>query len=392
MSEISGTEGVSGSNKAQLVQAAKKARLHNIVQKDTKALMREASIEKAADINARLKHFKELKERGQLKLQSPLKQAQETKAPPPTQQTETFAKAEALAKFYQKRNAEMEAKQLLGLHSEVQQATTTEETLDKIIKRFSDPSLADEAIDYLLESLHPSSDAYKRIRRAKDLIRSLRGREIIAGRNMGGVSRSHGDLASPSELRDLYRDITGNPREAQELFEELIQKYTYEKMKEAIEFILKALRADLTAKGSSISHGELHTLVSEAKNMQAILGVYNFFKSRGRIIRQQYEQNALPLNNHLHFETLSKLLVTLLKERYPSVDKILRLAGSLGITDDIMAQIIIFTQYRDAMRGIAPRLFKSEKHRQDMLMTTIEALAELEDALEEEDDDEEEEE
>ncbi|MCB1108463.1 MAG: hypothetical protein KDK44_02300, partial [Chlamydiia bacterium] len=113
---------------------------------------------------------------------------------------------------------------------------------------------------------------------------------------------------------------------------------------------------------------------------------------RGRIIRQQYEQNALPLNNHLHFETLSKLLVTLLKERYPSVDKILRLAGSLGITDDIMAQIIIFTQYRDAMRGIAPRLFKSEKHRQDMLMTTIEALAELEDALEEEDDDEEEEE
>ena len=130
---------------------------------------------------------------------------------------------------------------------------------------------------------------------------------------MGDVSRAHSELASPSELRELYREVTGNPRDAQTLFEELIQKYTYDKMKEAIEFMLKSLRADLTAKGSSISKGQLHALVSEAKNMQAILGVYRFFKSRGRIIRQQYEQNTLPLNRYLHFEILSKLLVTLLK-------------------------------------------------------------------------------
>ncbi len=388
MAEVSGPESVSGAGKAQFVAAVKKTALHNIVQKESKALYREVATEQASDVIARQKYFKELQKRGAAKQDTPQKQAQEAKAPPPTEKTEIFAKAEALAKFYQKRNAEMDATKLLGLHAEVQQAQSEEETLDIIIKRFADPSLADEALDYLLETLHPSSSAYKRLRRTKDLIRSLRGREIIAGRNMGGVSRSHAELASPSELRDLYRDITGNPRDAQTLFEELIQKYTYDKMKEAIEFMLKSLRADLTAKGSSISKGQLHTLVSETKNMQAILGVYRFFKSRGRIIRQQYEQNALSVNRYLDFENLSKLLVSLLKERYPSPDKILRLSQALGIKEDIIAQIIIFTQYRDAMRGVSPRLFKNEKHRQDMLMTLIETLSDLEDELDDEDEEE----
>ena len=205
---------------------------------------------------------------------------------------------------------------------------------------------------------------------------------------MGDVSRSHPALANAGALRELYRDITANPREATELFEELIQRFNYKKMREALKFLLSALGADMTAKGPSISRAELQSLMGEVRNMQAILGVYRFFLGRGRLVSQQFKQNGLESSSRLHFEELSKRLVQLLKERYPSPAKILSMAEQLGIRDDIMAQIIIFTQFRDAMRGVSPRLFKNEKHRQDMLMTLIEALSELEDSLEEDEEEE----
>ena len=86
----------------------------------------------------------------------------------------------------------------------------------------------------------------------------------------------------------------------------------------------------------------------------------------------------------MSFETLAKLFIKMIGERYPSPDKVLRFARLLGIDKDLLAQIIIFTQYRDAMRGVAPRLFQSEKHRQDMLMVLIETLSDLDDQVAEE--------
>ena len=78
----------------------------------------------------------------------------------------------------------------------------------------------------------------------------------------------------------------------------------------------------------------------------------------------------------------------LLQERYPSPDKIIKLSFVLGISEEVAAQIVIFTQYRDALRHISPKLFKSERHRQDLLMTLIETLSDLEDELEDEEEEE----
>ena len=378
---ISGTEGVSGGGKAQFIAGIKQLVGAKIRQLTSVFTMREqAEPAKYASRST----FKELKERQREEKRQEVR-SEKSEKPAPEKSSDT-ARVNAIAKFYQKRNAEMDSQKLLTLYTQIENLENVQEMLDKVLKHFSDPSLADEALDFLLETLPPGSAAYKKALETKNLIRAQRGRQIIAGRNMGDLSRSHPALGTPSELRDLYREIIGNPREAQSLFEELIQQFTYEKMQEAIAFVLQSLRADLTAKGSSISHGQLHTLISEARNMQAILGVYRFFKGRSRVLRQQFEAAEMAVPYQLDFESLAKILVIFIKERYPSADKILRLAVPLGITDDELAQIIVFSQYRDAMRGISPRFFQSEKHRQEMLMTFIEALAELEDALEEEED------
>lgn len=375
---ISPIENAPESSAAQRAQIAKKAGIaKEIRQEASKALFESWTEHSAFNPLAQQKQFKTLKER----------QPKSTETAKPEAKPEAKAdsnKAENVAKFYQKRNSEMSARSLMSLNAQVQNAATVHEVIERTYELFSDPALADEALDYLLETLPPGSRAHERVKEAKERLNQLRGREVTSGRNMGDIARAHTELANPTALRDLYRDITGNPRDANTLFEELIQKFNYSKMREAIEFILKALRSDLTAKGSSISHGELKSLIDEARNMQAILGVYSFFLGRANLVVKEFIKNDMTINPKLHFESLAKQLVRLLKERYPSPTKVFALANALGIRNDIIAQIIIFTQFRDAMRGVSPRLFKNDKHRQDMLMTLIEALAELEDALDEE--------
>ncbi len=78
------------------------------------------------------------------------------------------------------------------------------------------------------------------------------------------------------------------------------------------------------------------------------------------------------------------------QERYPSADKILQLAAQLGLSDEVLAQVIIFTQMRDGIRQTAPKLFKSDQHRQDLLNAFIDAIEELDERLEEEAEEEEE--
>jgi type III secretion protein W len=58
----------------------------------------------------------------------------------------------------------------------------------------------------------------------------------------------------------------------------------------------------------------------------------------------------------------------------------------MGLADEIIAEMIIFTQMRDAVRQVAPRLFRSDQHRQDVLTVFIDTLEDLDDKLEEDED------
>lgn len=163
-------------------------------------------------------------------------------------------------------------------------------------------------------------------------------------------------------------------------------------MKKAIDFILHSLGSDLKSKGPSISPAELQRLFSEARTLQAILGIYRFFRGRLGIMMKQFKKEDLTFPQRLTFELLAKQFVRFIQERYPTTDRILQLALILGISEELAAQIIVFTQYRDAMRQVSPRLFQSDRHRQDLLMALIESLSDIEDMMEDAEEEEEEDE
>lgn len=305
-----------------------------------------------------------------------------------SKKVEETQKIDNAASRFEKKNEELQAKTLKILRSTIKGDDTAEDILKKVLDFYPDHSLADEALDFLLETT--SGGLREEVQQAKDNLNNNFGREVRAGRNMGEESRafSKEGLGSATGLRDLYRDITGNRREPISLFDELSSKFSFDKMTKVTDFLLHSLGADMKAKGPSISRGELTRLLEDTRTLQAILGVYRFFDSRMPLIHQQFQMQDLFFPAFINFETLAKQFMGLVSERYPTSDRVMQISQILGISEELAAQVVIFMQFRDAIRQIAPKLFRSDDHRDELLEAILEALEELDDELEEQDDEE----
>lgn len=85
---------------------------------------------------------------------------------------------------------------------------------------------------------------------------------------------------------------------------------------------------------------------------------------------------------NLNFESLTNAFMSIVGERYPSSDKVLQLLPGLGC-DTVETKIVAITQFRNAVREVSPRIYRSTAHRDEVYMAIIEAAEELEDQLEE---------
>lgn len=288
------------------------------------------------------------------------------------------------ASRFEKRNPELKASILVLLLDKVKGCRDKEELLKLLEQFYPDPTLQDDALDFLLATT--LGDLKKIVQEAKDFLNATRGREIQAGKNIADEVQRFVTLGlgAPSKLRDLYRDITGNPRDPIALFMELGDRFSYKEMRKVLAYLFHALGSDLKSQGPSIPPGLLHTLLTEVRNLQAGLGVLHFFKNRMRLITFLFQRNDIPLPPDLNFETLSRQFVSLLQERYPSPDKVLQLAQKLGISKEILAEIIIFSQMRDAVREIAlHQFYRSLQHRDEIYKSILDCLEQLEEELDE---------
>ncbi len=289
----------------------------------------------------------------------------------------------------QKSNPELRARTLLILRARLGLNDSPEELLRKVLDVYSDPALADEALEFLIRTASPAGK--KALEDARADLLATREREIAAGRNMGAQARefSKEGLGSPTTLRDLYRDLTGNPREPIKLFEELSQLYAYGKLKPIISFLLHSMGQDLKSKGPSVPPDELMRLMGEIRSLQGILGVYRFFQTQMRRLRNQAKEYGENPPAQLTFEEMAKGFIRLVAERYIVKDKVLQLARQLGISTLLATQILVFSLMRDALKQIAPRYYRTAQHRDELFQAFMEAIEELEEDDEEEGEDKE---
>ncbi len=305
----------------------------------------------------------------------------------PGEKAHRLLPVEQIKKFadeYSRRNPEFKANILTLLREHIKPGDDKETILKKILEFYSDVSLVDEVFDFLLETTE--GELARVVKEAKDDFNQQFGREIVAGKNITQEARMAAEkgLGTPTSLRDLYRDITGNPRESATLFEELSNRYSFKELKKVIDYLLHSLGADMKSKGPSIPRGLLHRLLTETRSLQAILGVYRFFKGRMHLMEGLFSKEGMDMPSQLTFESVSKQFMSLAAERYPSAAKVLQVAAKLGIEQWLIAKIIVFSQLRDAVREVAVnQVYKSIQHRDELYMAIIEALEDLEDELEE---------
>jgi type III secretion protein W len=293
-------------------------------------------------------------------------------------------KTDEASERYQKTNYELSAKTLRIIRSQIAAGNTAEEILQKVETVYKEAALADEALDFLIET--SEGQLLAATLEAKEKLNKDKGKEIKAGRNMGAQAREFAKqgLGSPTSLRDLYRDITLNPREPLKLFDELTEKFRYPTLKTAITFLLHSLGSDLKSKGPSIQRGELKRLLDETRSIQGILGIFRFFQSRMRLIQREFQSYQLMMPSRLDFELMARLFSKILAERFMNPEKIQQTAKLMGISGEIAAQLIIYSQMRDALKQIAPRYFRDPRHRDELLKAFIDTIEKLEDELEEE--------
>ncbi len=285
-------------------------------------------------------------------------------------------------------NEEIHARSLLILLGRLSVRDTPDDVMRKLREAFPDFSLADEALEFLLKA--SSADTREAVRGAQQQFRSIYDREIRAGRNIQVQAQifSKEGLGTPTTLRELYRDIVLNPREPLKLFDELTKLFSYGKMNSAIRFLLHALGDDMKAKGPTISRGELSRLLDDTRSLQGILGVYRFFQSRMRMIRMQLEASSPDERVTITFEDLAKGFIRLLGERYVSPDKLLLLSKQLGISNQLMLQILVFTQMHEGLKQTFGGYYRNAQHREELRQALLKTMEQLEDQLEDEEEEE----
>lgn len=361
--------------------AAQRQLLYSLVQESARDELQDWGELNAWNPMAMARNFQTLERRVREKIRP--EETSKTEKDEEDEEVKAVEKLQEIAENYEQKNPEMQARTLLSIQARISRYDSPDDILRKLKQVYLDVALVDEAIDFLMETA--DADMRLTLEKAKGELYRTSEREVRAGRNIAIQARefSSQGLGSATALRDLYRNLTANPRDAPTLFQELTSNYSLEKMRVVIDFMLHSLGADVKAKGPSISREELQRMMSETRNMQAILGIYRFFLSRMNLITSSFDRQGMVLPPRVSFDMLAKLFVKFIMERYPSTDKALMLSQQLGISEEAEAQIIVYLQFRDAMRQVAPRLFRDERHRQDLLVCFMDTLEELEEKLEE---------
>lgn len=299
-------------------------------------------------------------------------------------------KIEAAAEGIAREHPDMSAQDLIDLFLALEKGLSLDELFKIAGETFEDPSLVDKALDFLIEN--SSETGKKTAEKAKERLYNLLGREVKAGLNIEkqAYKAASVGLGSASFMRDLYRNLTAMQRTTLQIFKELFSLYNFEKISESIEFLLASLGLDLNAKGPSIERAQLQSLQHDCQSLQSILGLYKFFNGRTDMLYSEFERYGLAIPDELHFESLTKSLLQLIEEKYPSPSRVLDLANGLGVKGELVAQYLALAQLRDALlaRNSSAKFYKDNQHRQDLIKCAQDALDELDQALEEEDDQE----
>lgn len=336
------------------------------------------------------------------------------------------------ANQFNQRNPELTVEDLEKLCEDIKQSDSVGVIYDKLLRTYPDVTLADEALEFLiatriieqqeLESIEaaakwlddnpePEDEFLSNLLAARLDLHVKHGTAIRAGYHASEQAREIADTVpgvakaataegktTPQYLRGMYRKLTDEQPNFDTLFQELASKYSYKDLVKVSDFYFHALGTDLNSEGPSIEPGKLHALIHEVKILQAVMGVFRFWRNREPLVKKLFAQDDLTYPKTMNFESLAKEFIALLSDRYPQSSKLIQSVSRLGadkqdtLIKQVLARIVVIEQDLAAIQQVDNKRIDALIHRrkelQAMIIETLtqlyEDLDDLESALEKE--------
>ncbi len=268
-------------------------------------------------------------------------------------------------------------------------AGANEEVDDKTLfdltkEHFDDPSYRYGALKFAEEALRGRNADPSQIRRlaeARDNYMASDRQNIQAGLNTMRVTPefTRQGMGSPSTMADFYRErILGNEK-PRDTFNAVMRQYGKERFEPTIQFLIKALGADLQASESSISPEKLRSLIEDIYQLEVLGNIKRFLDVAVTSTNKSY-QVEIPYDS---FDLLNEAF-NLIDSDWPDVGTLTNLLDRSGLSET-EARIYLMNNLAKYLRLIPLKFFKDPSSR-DGFMGVIQQALDIESEREDEED------
>ncbi len=150
-------------------------------------------------------------------------------------------------------------------------------SLALVKKFFRDPTLQDAALRHAMAHIPENDSRHAQLEKALELLHEEAGAHIRAGYNIAPVE--HQEL-SPQQARDCYRFHILNYSSYEATFKNLLQEYTPENLPHTVDFLRKALGADMQSLQPSCASAQLHEV---AEGLYVIQNLSTLYTTTGKL-------------------------------------------------------------------------------------------------------------
>lgn len=273
-------------------------------------------------------------------------------------------------------NKELSPQDLRQIKEQLSDDATSDDVLELVNQKFSDPVLKSQALEYLAQTIPASRGSLKAaVLAAKEQFHSTNHQAVTGGKNILFASQQYAASlnTSPAGLRALYLNVTSEKRSCQELLTSLKQDYSLKEMTQVVDFLVKGMVADIKADGSSIDKSKLQVFLNETLNLQAIVKSYDFFEDSMASLSAMLKLENIPLPSSLTSESLGDSFHAVISDKFPTAGKCEKIAESL-VGPSVEGKTEILNLFLKGLNQTSPRLFPSAQQRQTVANTLLNTL------------------
>lgn len=239
------------------------------------------------------------------------------------------------------------------------------ELRERARQEFKDPSHQYAALKALVNTLRESGAPAARIEAAEGALQQLmdeEGAAVRAGINITKIADGFADaqLGNVQGLRESYRDAVLDYQNISAAYASLVEKYGAAELPKAIKFLIKALGADMSALGASISKTKLNAILDDMYRLEVLTGL---LEKCDKLVEQSRESGAA---SGLRGSDLLKEVLDLQQNKWLRPEQISPLPTKFGITD-IEQEIVFLSKFKELTRLIPLKAYTEQEQRQRLL-------------------------